>query len=69
MKVNDISEPYKSKVIDILTSENDSDAIANALKLYVLREPYFKELYSEPTYIANSIFIENKGYYDGNNRR
>ena len=53
--IDTIIEPYKTKIVDILTSKLSKDEILRNLKLYVLSEPYFKQLHSEPTWIAYEL--------------
>jgi hypothetical protein len=53
--IDTIKEPYKRKIVDILTSKLSKDEILRDLKLYVLSEPYFKQLHSEPTWIAYEL--------------
>lgn len=53
--IDHIEEPYKGKVLEILNSNSDRDILLQKLKLYVLSEPYFKKLHTEPTWVAYEI--------------
>jgi hypothetical protein len=53
--MNTIQEPYKTKILEILNSKLSKDDILSKLKLYVLTNAYFKELYSEPTWLVYEL--------------
>lgn len=55
MDIEQIKEPYKSSIIEILNSDSDSDRVFQTLKLYMVSEPYFKEVIDEPTWLAYEI--------------
>lgn len=55
MGIEQIKEPYKSSILEILNSDSDSDRTFQKLKLYMVSEPYFKEVIDEPTWLAYEI--------------
>lgn len=59
MSIHKIEDPYKSKIVEILQSESDSDKRLHQLKLYMLGESYFKTLSNDVAWLAHEI---NKQY-------
>lgn len=59
MSIHKIEDPYKSKIVEILYSESDSDKRLHQLKLYMLGESYFKTLSNDVAWLAHEI---NKQY-------
>jgi len=59
MSIHKIEEPYRSKIVEILKSESDSDKRLHQLKLYMLGESYFKTLSNDAAWLAYEI---NKQY-------
>jgi len=55
MGIEQIKEPYKSSILEILNSDSDSDRVFQKLKLYMVSESYFKEVIDEPTWLAYEI--------------
>ena len=53
--IDTIKEPYKTKILEILNSKLSKEDILSKLKLYVLSDAYFKELHSEPTWLAYEL--------------
>jgi len=59
MSIHKIEDPYKSKIVEILQSESDSEKRLHQLKLYMLGESYFKTLSNDAAWLAHEI---NKQY-------
>ena len=55
MSIHYIDEPYQQKVIEILSSDKDVETKYSELKLYLVREPYFKNFTSEPAWLTKEI--------------
>ena len=55
MGIEQIKEPYKSSILEILNSDSDTDRVLHKLKVYMVSEPYFKEVISEPAWLAYEI--------------
>lgn len=55
MGIEQIKQPYKSSILEILNSDSDSDRTFQKLKLYMVSEPYFKEVIDEPAWLAYEI--------------
>jgi hypothetical protein len=55
MSIDQIEEPFKSKIIKILQNESNSDKLLQSLKLYMLNEDYFKRLNVDAAWIAYEI--------------
>ena len=47
MKIHYIDEPYRQKIIDILSTDDTDETKYQKLKLYLISEPYFKHFTSE----------------------
>jgi len=56
MILNDIKQPFKGEIEEIIKNSSTPDACINELKLYVLSESYFKTIHTEPTWVAYEIF-------------
>ena len=54
-----IPEPYRSRIIEILKSSSDTGEILHNLKIYLLNESYFKELTTDPAWLANEIYKQS----------
>jgi len=55
MSLHYIDEPYRQKVIDILSTDDSADIKQSNLKLYLIGEPYFKHFTSEPSWLTREI--------------
>jgi len=55
--MNTIPEPYKSRIIEILKSSKDGDMLHN-LKMFLLKEEYFKKYDSDVAWLANQIYTQ-----------
>jgi len=55
MSLNYIEQPYRDKVIDILSTDDSDDTKQSKLKLYLISEPYFKHFTSEPAWLTKEI--------------
>jgi len=42
MSIHYIDEPYRTKVIEILSTDDNKESKYQKLKLYLISEPYFK---------------------------
>ena len=60
MSIHYIEEPYRQKVIDILSTDKDDDNKFMELKLYLISEPYFKHFASEPAWLTKDIINDFK---------
>tara|TARA_B110000444_G_C18642179_1_gene502006 strand:+ start:337 stop:522 length:186 start_codon:yes stop_codon:yes gene_type:complete len=60
MSIHYIEEPYRQKVIDILSTDKDDDNKFMELKLYLISEPYFKHFTSEPAWLTKDIINDFK---------
>ena len=55
MSIHYIDEPYRGKVIDILSTDDTDEKKYLNLKLYLISEPYFKHFTSEPAWLTKEI--------------
>ena len=55
MSIHYIEEPYSQKVIDILSTDKTDESKRMELKLYLVREAYFKHFTSEPAWLVKEI--------------
>ena len=55
MSIHYIDEPYRHKVIDILSTDEPLEKQTLNLKLYLIGEPYFKHFTSEPSWLTKEI--------------
>tara|TARA_B100001287_G_C22174199_1_gene296140 strand:- start:20 stop:205 length:186 start_codon:yes stop_codon:yes gene_type:complete len=55
MSIHYIDEPYRTKVIEILSSDDNDETKQLNLKLYLISEPYFKHFTSEPAWLTKEI--------------
>jgi len=55
MSIEQIKQPFKDRIIEILNSESDSDIRLRNLKIYMLREEYFKSLDVDSAWLAYEI--------------
>ena len=53
MSIHYIDEPYRTKIVEILSTDDDKK-ISN-LKLYLISESYFKHFTSEPAWLTKEI--------------
>ena len=53
--MNIIPEPYKSRIIEILKSSK-GDNILHNLKMFLLKEEYFKKYDGDTAWLANQIY-------------
>ena len=60
MSIHYIEEPYRQKVIDILSTDKDKDSKFMELKLYLIGEPYFNHFTSEPSWLTKEIINDFK---------
>jgi|TARA_B110000444_G_C18634169_1_gene498315 hypothetical protein len=60
MSIEYIEQPYRDKVIEILSSTDNKESIQLTLKLYLLSEDYFKKFSSEPTWLTKDIINDFK---------
>ena len=57
--MDNIPEPYRSRINEILKSPNDTIKILHDLKIYLLNEGYFRELTTDPAWLANEIYKQS----------
>tara|TARA_B100001057_G_C22560136_1_gene836951 strand:- start:317 stop:502 length:186 start_codon:yes stop_codon:yes gene_type:complete len=55
MSIHYIDEPYRTKVIEILSTDDNKESKYQKLKLYLISEPYFKHFTSEPAWLTKEI--------------
>mgnify|MGYP001196011223 FL=1 len=55
MSLNYIEEPYREKIINILSTDDSDEKKYQKLKLYLISEPYFKHFTSEPSWLTKEI--------------
>ena len=55
MSIHYIDEPHQQKIIEILSNGKSDEAQRMELKLYLVREPYFKNFTSEPAWLVKEI--------------
>ena len=60
MSIEYIEQPYRDKVIEILSSDNTKESKQSNLKLYLLKENYFKKFSTEPTWLTKEIIKDFK---------
>jgi hypothetical protein len=60
MSIEYIEQPYRDKVIEILSSDNTKESKQSNLKLYLLKENYFKKFSAEPTWLTKEIIKDFK---------
>tara|TARA_B110000285_G_scaffold230156_1_gene296210 strand:- start:775 stop:960 length:186 start_codon:yes stop_codon:yes gene_type:complete len=59
MKIDEIKQPFKDRILEILKSESNSDSRLIKLKMYMLNEDYFKSFKVDAAWLAYEI---NKNY-------
>jgi|TARA_B110000483_G_scaffold112156_1_gene136296 hypothetical protein len=59
MQIDEIKQPFKDKILEILKSEGNSDSRLIKLKMYMLNEDYFKSFNVDAAWLAYEI---NKNY-------
>lgn len=60
MSIEYIEQPYRDKVIEILSTEDSAEHQQLKLKLYLLKENYFKKFSAEPTWLTKEIIKDFK---------
>jgi hypothetical protein len=55
MQINEIKQPFKDKILEILKSEGNSESRLLKLKMYMLTEDYFKSLNVDAAWLAYEI--------------
>ena len=55
MSIEQIKQPFKDRILEILNSESDSDIRLQKLKIYMLREEYFKSMDVDSAWLAYEI--------------
>ena len=55
MSIHYIDEPYRQKIVDILSADDTDEIKYQKLKLYLISEPYFKHFTSEPAWLTREI--------------
>ena len=60
MSIHYIDEPHRQRVIDILSTDDSDDTKQSKLKLYLLKENYFKKFSKEPTWLTRQIITDFK---------
>jgi hypothetical protein len=52
MSIEYIDQPYRDKIVEILSTDDSDETKQLKLKLYLLNESYFKHFASEPTWLT-----------------
>jgi len=60
MSIEYIEQPYRDKVIEILSTDDNGEHQQLKLKLYLLKENYFKKFSAEPTWLTKEIIKDFK---------
>lgn len=60
MSLHYIDEPHRSKVVDILSQNIGEENKLQQLKVYLVSEPYFKHMNSEPAWLTREIYKDFK---------
>jgi hypothetical protein len=60
MSIKYIEQPYRDKVIEILSTDDSGEHKQLKLKLYLLKENYFKKFSAEPTWLTKEIIKDFK---------
>lgn len=60
MSIHYIDEPYRQKIIDILSTDDTDDIKYQKLKIYLISEPHFKHFTSEPAWLTRQIIKDFK---------
>jgi hypothetical protein len=55
MKIDEIKQPFKDRILEILKSESNSDSRLIKLKMYMLNEDYFKSFKVDAAWLAYEI--------------
>jgi len=55
MSIEYIDQPYRDKIVEILSTDDTDERKQSELKLYLLKEEYFKHFSSEPTWLTKEI--------------
>lgn len=55
MSIHYIEEPYRQKIVDILSTDDTDETKYMNLKLYLIGESYFKHFTSEPAWLVKEI--------------
>jgi len=55
MSIEYIDQPYRDKIVEILSTDDNDERKQSELKLYLLKEEYFKHFSSEPTWLTKEI--------------
>ena len=54
--MNIIPEPYKSRIIEILECSSTGEDKLHNLKIFLLKEEYFKKYDGDTAWLANQIY-------------
>jgi len=60
MSIEYIDQPYRDKIVEILSTDDNDEKKQSELKLYLLKEKYFKHFSSEPTWLTKEIIKDFK---------
>lgn len=60
MSIEYIDQPYREKIVEILSTDDSEETKQLKLKLYLLNESYFKHFSSEPTWLTKEIIKDFK---------
>ena len=60
MSIEYIDQPYRDKIVEILSTDDSDEKKQSELKLYLLKEKYFKHFASEPTWLTKEIIKDFK---------
>lgn len=60
MSIEYIDQPYRDKITEILSTDDSDEKKQSKLKLYLLKEEYFKHFSSEPTWLTKEIIKDFK---------
>ena len=55
MSIEYIDQPYRDKIVEILSTDDSNERKQSELKLYLLKEEYFEHFSSEPTWLTKEI--------------
>lgn len=55
MSIHYIDEPYRQKIVNILSTDDTDEIKYQKLKIYLISESYFKHFTSEPAWLTREI--------------